>query len=74
MSDQTTIPEGYELAEHSTAKDIVRNALEEELQRQGVADVEDGGPDLLDLASVSVGALLAAGVTIPEGLTDPNGR
>ncbi|MDQ1053185.1 hypothetical protein QE394_001113 [Arthrobacter sp. SORGH_AS 212] len=69
------IPEGYEPAENSAAKNHAMDALEAELEKQGVevyTDDDEGGIDLIDLADAVVEALLSAGVTIPEGISDPH--
>lgn len=59
----------------SAAKNIVRDALEAELQNQGIPCEpfeSDQAADLIDLAGKTVEALLSAGVTIPETLQDPH--
>lgn len=72
------IPEGYEPAENSAAKNHAMDALEAELERQGIDpypdldDGEDGGIDLINLADAVVESLIKAGVTIPENITDPH--
>lgn len=73
----TEVPEGYEPQENSHAKNHAMDALEAELERQGVevyTDDDDGGIDLINLADAVVEALLRAGVTIPETVTDPYAR
>lgn len=69
------IPEGYEPAEHSHAKNHAMDALEAELEKQGVevyADDDEGGVDLIGLADAVVEALIRAGVTIPEDISNPH--
>jgi hypothetical protein len=74
------IPEGYEPQEHSFAKNHAMDALEKELEKQGIdpyPDLDDGddsGIDLIGLADAVVEALLATGVTIPENISNPHGR
>lgn len=68
------IPEGYEAAENSAAKDIAMQALEAELEKQDINTDPDeylNGVELIALAEAVVEALLKAGVTIPEGLKSP---
>jgi hypothetical protein len=68
------IPEGYEPQEHSFAKNHAMDALENELEKQVIDPYdEDNEIDLINLADAVVEALLAAGVTIPEGITNPHG-
>lgn len=70
----TEIPEGYELAEHGAAKDIVLDALEAALTKQGHDPYDDENPiELIGPADAVVEALLAVGVTIPENLKSPFG-
>jgi hypothetical protein len=65
---------GYEPQENSFAKNHAQDALEAALEDQGIDPYdEDGGIDLIDLADAVVEALLAAGVRIPEGITNPHG-
>lgn len=70
------IPEGYEPAENSNAKDHVLATLEVQFDKQGI-DLGDGDsdddPDLIGMADAVVEALLAAGVIIPEDLPRPAG-
>lgn len=62
MTD-TEIPEGYEYAEVSAAKNIALAVLEE-------ADLPEEA-DRIGIADKIVSDLMAAGVSIPEGLPDP---
>ena len=66
----TEIPEGYETTETSHAKDHVRDALEMELDDQGIDPYSERSdqpaPDLIDLADAVVERLLKEGVIIPE--------
>jgi hypothetical protein len=62
------IPEGYELASHSAAKDIVLADLE---TLYDFVDEEDERLDLIELADTIVESLLKVGVTIPDGLESP---
>lgn len=71
MSD-TNIPEGYEPAPHSYAKNHAMDALEKELDKQGIELYEDGSPELIELSDAVVEALIRAGVTIPDDITDPH--
>jgi hypothetical protein len=72
------IPAGYEPAENSNAKNHAMDALEAELERQGIDpypdidDGEDGGIDLINLADAVVEALIDAGVSIPENISNPH--
>lgn len=74
------VPEGYEPQENSFAKNHAMDALEKELERQGIdpyPDLDDGaegGVDLINLADAVVEALMKAGVTIPEDISNPHGR
>lgn len=73
------IPEGYELAEVSAAKDHVMFALERELERQGIdpypdGDIRGGSIELIDLADAVVERLLKEGVTIPDTMRGLNGE
>ncbi len=66
----------YEPAENAAAKDVVMDALEAELYKQGVEvytddDNNEGGIDLINLADAVVESLLKVGATIPEGLKSP---
>ena len=64
----------YEPQENSFAKDIAMDALEAELERQGIdpyPDIEEDGIELIELADAVVEALLAAGVKIPEDIKNP---
>lgn len=71
----TEIPEGYEIAEHSAAKDIAMAALDASLTNQGHDPHLDGQEiELISLADDVVKALIKAGITIPEGLKSPFGR
>jgi hypothetical protein len=75
MSNTRAIPEGYEPQENSFAKNHAMDALEAELEKQGVevySDDDEGGIDLINLADTVVEALLAAGVTIPEDISNPH--
>lgn len=59
----------------SAAKNIVRDALETELQEQGIpCDPFESelAADLISLADTTVEALLSAGVEIPDNLQDPH--
>lgn len=70
------IPEGYELAENSAAKDFAMEALYAEFERQGVDVDADSGDmiiDMIDLADTVVEALLKVGITIPGDLESPYG-
>lgn len=62
----------YEPAEHSHAKDHAMDALDAELERQGIGtfDPDDNpkGPELIDLADAVVERLIKEGVTIPESI------
>lgn len=75
-----SVPEGYEPQENSFAKNHVMDALEKELEKQGIDpypdldDGEEGGIDLINLSDVVVEALIAAGVTIPESISNPHAR
>jgi len=71
MSD---IPEGYEPQENSFAKNHAMDALEAELEKQGIELYEDGSPELIELADAVVEKLIAAGVVIPEDISNPHGR
>lgn len=69
----------YEPAENSAAKDIVMDALEAELDKQGVTvytddDNNEGGIDLINLADSVVESLLKVGVKVPEDLKSPHWR
>lgn len=69
------IPEGFEPAENSFAKNHAMDALEAELERQGVevySDNDEGGIDLINLADSVVEKLIASGVVIPEDLSNPH--
>ena len=67
------VPEGYEPQENSFAKNHAMDALEKELEKQGIDPYdEDGEIELISLADAVVEALIAAGVTIPEGISDPH--
>lgn len=72
------LPEGYELAEISAAKDHVMDQLERELERQGIDPYDDednpNGPELISLAHAVVERLLREGVTIPDTMCDLNGE
>ena len=69
-----SIPEGYEPAENSYAKNHAMDALEAELERQGIDPYDEDSPiELISLSDAVVEALLKVGVTIPEGLTNPHG-
>ena len=71
----TKIPEGYELAEHSAAKDIAMESLEASLTKQGRDPYDDDYEiELIGLADDVVEALIKAGITIPEGLKSPFDR
>jgi hypothetical protein len=70
----STIPEGYEPQEHSFAKNHAMDALEAELEKQGIELYEDGSPELIELADAVVEKLIAAGVTIPEDISNPHSR
>lgn len=66
----------YEPAENAAAKDVVMDALEAELYKQGVEvytddDNNEGGIDLINLSDAVVESLLKVGVTIPEDLKSP---
>jgi len=66
------IPEGYEPAENSAAKDIAMDALERSLTKQGHDPYVDGDEiELISLADDVVEALLKAGITVPENLKSP---
>ena len=69
-TDPVEIPEGMEAQEVSFAKNHVYDVLEAELERQGLSTVE---MDLISLSDAIVEKLLAAGVTIPDTITDPHG-
>lgn len=66
------IPEGFEPAEVSFAKDHVHNAIEQELEKQGIDPyserADQPSPDLIDLADAVVERLLTEGVTIPASV------
>ena len=69
----------YELAEISAAKDHVMDAIERELDKQGVnpypdGDIRGGSIELIDLADAVVERLLKEGVTIPDTMLDLQGR
>lgn len=66
----TVVPEGFELAEVSAAKNIVYDAVYSELDNQGF-DMED--LDLIDVAESVVEELLEAGIFIPASIKDPHG-
>lgn len=67
----------YETAETSYAKDHARDALDLELERQGITafDPEDSpfGPELIDLADAVVERLIKEGVTIPDTIRSLHG-
>lgn len=67
----------YETAETSYAKDHARDALDLELERQGVPtfdpDDNPSGPDLIDLADAVVERLIKEGVTIPVSVRSLHG-
>lgn len=66
------IPEGYEPAENSAAKDIVLDALEVSLKKQGRDPYVEGEEiELIELADDIVEALLKVGITVPEDLKSP---
>lgn len=70
-----SVPEGYEPQENSFAKNHAMDALEKELEKQGVevyTDDDEGGIDLINLSDAVVEALIAAGVTIPESISNPH--
>lgn len=62
-----TIPEGFEPAEVSAAKDIVQDELD---TAQVAGDIHDEA-DIIRLADIIVTRLLKAGVTIPETIEQP---
>jgi hypothetical protein len=67
----------YEPQENSFAKNVAMDALEAELENQGIdpyPDIEEDGIDLIGLSDAVVEALLAAGVKIPEDIKDPHDR
>ena len=69
----------YELAEISAAKDHAMDAIERELDKQGVnpypdGDIRGGSIELIDLADAVVERLLKEGVTIPDTMLDLQGR
>lgn len=64
----TKIPDGYEPASHSAAKNIVMCDLE---SLYNIVDEETSGLDVIGLADTIVESLLEAGVTIPEDIKDP---
>jgi hypothetical protein len=72
------IPEGYEPQTHSFAKNHALDALEFEIERQGQSDLiemdadDNVQLDLIDLADAVVEALIAAGVTIPDNISNPH--
>lgn len=69
------IPEGYEPAENSAAKDIVLDALEISLTKQGRDPYVEGEEiELISLADDVVEALLKAGIAVPETLKSPFSR
>jgi hypothetical protein len=69
------IPAGYEPAENSAAKNHAMDALEAELEKQGIDPYdEEAEIELIDLADAVVEALIRAGVTIPEDISDPHSR
>lgn len=74
MSSQVAdIPEGYEPAEVSHAKNHAHDAIEKALEGCGVDPYpETGGLDLIHLADAVVEGLLEAGVQIPEGISNPH--
>lgn len=67
----------YEKAETSYAKDHARDALDLELERQGIApfdpDDNPNGPDLIDLADAVVERLAKEGMTIPDTIRSLHG-
>lgn len=66
------IPEGYEPAENSAAKDIVLDALETSLTKQGRDPYDEKYEiELISLADDVFEALLKAGITVPENLKSP---
>jgi len=69
------IPDGYEPAENSAAKDIALDALDASLTKQGHDPHEEGNEiELISLADDVVEALLKAGITVPESLKSPFAR
>jgi len=69
----------YELAEISAAKDHVMDAIERELDKQGVnpypdGDIRGGSIELIDLADAVIERLIKEGVTIPDTMCDLNGE
>lgn len=63
------IPEGFEPQENSHAKNHAMDALEAALEKQGIDAV-----DLISLADAVVEALIKAGITIPENISNPHGH
>lgn len=61
------LPEGYEYAEVSDAKDTVYNLLDSEVLNGRIEEEDSGGPDLIHLADRIVEELLAKGAIIPAG-------
>lgn len=65
----THMPEGYEPAENSEAKDIVMTTIETQLEAGGHDPHDEANPiELIDISDAVVEALLAAGVKIPADL------
>lgn len=74
IEEAPIIPEGYEPQENSFAKNHAMDALEAELEKQGIDPYKDeGGIELIELADAVVEALIRAGVTIPENISNPHG-
>ncbi|MCP1414396.1 hypothetical protein [Paenarthrobacter sp. A20] len=76
-AEPRVIPEGYEPQENSHAKNHAMDALEAALEKQGVevyTDDYEGGIDLINLADAVVEALIKAGITIPENISNPHGH
>lgn len=65
------IPEGYELAEVSAAKDHALDALQRELDQQGIGSYDI---ELISLADAVVERLIKEGVVIPDTMCDLNGE
>lgn len=67
-----TIPEGYEPAEVSSAKDVVMEVFHDKLGHLAFDERDDHGVDCIELADACVEALIKAGVTIPEDIEAPS--
>lgn len=66
----TEIPDGYEPAEVSAAKDHVHEELDSYLDQAGI-DPDEAGIDLIRVADRIVSRLIASGVVIPEEIRSP---